>query len=192
MIDIVIPHLKDRDLMPTLKSILNQGYKDINIIVQTDTMRDGAAVTRNKALKKCKSTYIFFCDDDIILRPDCLSSLYFALEDSGKDIAYCGFQKDFGHKKGAHIPVEWDFERLKGGNYISMVSMVRREKCPLMDESLEALEDWDLWWTMGENGSEGVYVDKILFTAKCDNDGISANCDYWKWDKIVKEKHQCS
>lgn len=90
---------------------------------------------------------------------------------------------------GKHGAIAWDYELLKQCNYISMCSLVRAKDFPGLDESIYRLKDWDVWLTMAENGCTGAWVDKCLFTAYFDIDGISSHSDNGEASNIIKTKH---
>jgi len=73
--------------------------------------------------------------------------------------AYCDF------KFGWHTFDLFDFdaERLKKGNYISTMSLLRRENCIGFDESLKRYQDWDLWKRLLEKGVKGIWVPGRMF-----------------------------
>jgi glycosyltransferase involved in cell wall biosynthesis len=173
MISIIIPHLPERDISETLKSIKEQTINDYEIIVITDDIRKGACWCRNRGFEKSKGEYLFFCDDDVILAPNCLYKMKQIL-DTMEDISfvYCNFELigDINNKvKGKRFNIN----KLKEFNYINTMSMIRRFVFPMFDESLERLQDWDLWLTIIDKNYKGYWVDEQLFVSKTDNKGIS-------------------
>jgi glycosyltransferase involved in cell wall biosynthesis len=190
MVTVIIPHIPERDILPTYKSILLQRYDPIEIVIKTDSQKKGANWTRNEGFLSAVGRYVFFCDDDIILKPKCISKMVKALEENKDcDYAYCDYIKKFGNKTGQHTAGEWSEGRLRQNNFISTMSLIRKDKFPGFDESIEKLQDWDLWLTMLDRGSKGVYIPEVLFTAICNNDGISEKGDYQKWHETIKQKH---
>lgn len=188
----IIPlYNKRKTIAGTINSILTQSYKDLEIIVVDDCSADdslsivrtlsvipaeagisikiitqphsGAPTARNRGAKEAQGEYLFFCDADIVLRPDALEKLKNAL-DKNPDAAYsyCSFR--LGWKK---MPSrQFDVEALKKYNYISTMSLIRRGDFSGFDENLKKFQDWDLWLTMLEQGKAGVFVPEVLFYAK--------------------------
>ncbi len=98
-------------------SLLNQTWENLQILLSDDGSTDGSrdilkelserdsrvtvvfgenggvSAARNRALRLADGDYIGFADGDDLLLPDCLSTLAKALEESGADMACCGFDR---------------------------------------------------------------------------------------------------
>jgi hypothetical protein len=161
---------------------------------------------RNEGASKATETYLFFCDDDTILLPYCLSTLYRtmqATQSTGRPaaVAYCNFavinhpnmRNDFCE------PPDWDPEQLRKANYISMMSLIRADafhKAGGLDETIDRYQDWDLWLTMAEMGMRGVKAttkrNEALFAALYVDKGITSS----NWQEIkaarqrIRTKHR--
>lgn len=123
----------------------------------------GAPAARNRGAKEAQGEYLFFCDADIVLRPDALKKMKNALDKNlDKSYAYSSFRR--GWKKMPSRP--FDAEQLKKCNYISTMSLIRRGNFPGFDENLKKFQDWDLWLTMLGQGKTGIFIDEVLFFAK--------------------------
>ncbi len=197
MISVIIPlYNKKRTIIKTIQSILSQTYKDLEIIVVDDGSTDnsldvivsiakqfrekiklfsgnghhGASWARNYGAHFAMGEYFFFCDADIILRPDALEKLKKAL-DENKDTAYGYGLFIRGWKMMGSRP--FDEKELKKRNYISTMSLIRSKDFPGFDEKLNKFQDWDLWLTMLERGKKGIFVPIILFRSYTDKKGIS-------------------
>jgi glycosyltransferase involved in cell wall biosynthesis len=186
MISVIIPlYNKRKTIGKTIESILNQTDKDLEIIVVDDGSSDdsisailvpaeisiktiirphsGAPAARNSGAKEARGEYLFFCDADVVLKPDVLEKMKIALEKNpGTSYAYCSFR--LGRKVMPAMP--FDAEKLKKINYISTMSLIRRADFPGFDEQLKRFQDWDLWLTMLERGKTGIFVPGILFYAE--------------------------
>jgi|SRR5262245_40098479 len=92
-ITVVIPTIPPRDfqLKQALKSVTGQTYKPKDVIVETDTMHAGAAVTRHAGLMKVKTDWVAFLDDDDIFMPQHLEHLLIHALDTEADYAYSWF-----------------------------------------------------------------------------------------------------
>jgi len=195
MISIIIPIYNQADkLSSCLDSILKQTYKNYEVIIVDNGSDDdprkiaedyrnklkiefynpkilrNAPAARNRGFKKSKGEYLFFCDADIILRNDALEILKEALEINPEaSYSYSSFK--LGWKKFASR--SFDAEVLKKFNYISTMSLIRKEGFVGFDEKLKKFQDWDLWLSMLERGGLGVLVPQILFYAKPSRHGKS-------------------
>lgn len=120
----------------------------------------GAAAARNAGARLAIGDALFFCDADLLLYPELLARLAAALEvDPGAAFAYSSFV--WHGKTFAARP--FDAEELRRNNFISTMSLLRREAFPGFDESLPRFQDWDLWLTVVENGGRGVAMPEVLF-----------------------------
>ena len=107
MISVIIPvHNTINFIDACLTSVINQSYKDIEIIVIDDGSTDGAgkrcddfaaidkrikvfhiincgvSYARNYALERASGDYVYFCDSDDLLFEDCLETLIKNMNDS--------------------------------------------------------------------------------------------------------------
>lgn len=230
MISIIIPvYNQGEKIKRCLDSIPAQTYKDIEIIMVNDGSTDktgevidsfkekfklaglsykiieqenkGAPSARNRGRQIAKGDYLF-CDADVILDKNCLAEMIDALKNHPEAaFAYCSFK--WGYK--LFKLQAFDGEKLKKTPYISTMSLVRAKNFPAAgwDERLKKLQDWDLWLTVSEQGGNGIWIDKPLFSA-CPGGTISdwlpafaykffpflpAVKKYKTAMRIVKEKH---
>lgn len=162
---------------------LLEANRPAEIIVNSD--HGTAPKKRNEGFKLSKQPYVFFCDDDIVMPKGYLKKLYDLLEKNpDKAYAYTGYYGIVMHphthplKNNFQIPsIPFNGERLKQGNYISTMSLIRREAFPGFDESLKRLQDWDLFLTMLEKGQEGIMLDGVenMYHAYYLDEGITSN-----------------
>jgi len=129
----------------------------------------GLAAARNTAVEHSRGEYVFILDADNGLYPHALARLAAALdEDSTAAFAYAPIEK-----YTSDGPVDllswrsWDPERLKYGNYIDAMAMLRRSAFEQAggyesDPRLWGWEDFDLWCTFADHGFHGVYVPEVL------------------------------
>lgn len=193
MISVIVPlYNSKKTIGRTIASILGQTYKHLEIIMVDDGSDDGgieevkkfdgrmevfnegghhgANWARNFGAHRAKGDYLFFCDADIILENNAFEKLREALDrDKDASFAYSGFR--LGWKKFISRP--FNAEALRKQNYISTMSLIRREDFQGFDERLEKFQDWDLWLTMLEGERYGVFVPEILFYAKPSRHGKS-------------------
>jgi hypothetical protein len=117
------------------------------------------AVARNVALEHARADLLFVLDADNTVLPQGLSKLSAALEsDPGAAFAYGIIEKfDGTGPVGLESWLDWDPERLRFGNYIDAMAMIRREAMEAVgayptDQSLAGWEDYALWLAMAESG----------------------------------------
>ncbi len=174
LVSIIIPHKWDRELL-CIRAIKEQSYHNLEIIIQVDNDLINSAIPRNRGAEKAKGKYLFFCDDDIILKPGCIEKMVNILEENPNvSFVYCDYRRS-GTLSGVQKGEEWDYIELCKRNYISTMSMVRADafKLAQFNENLKRYIDWDYWLTLGEFGLDGKYIPEILFTAIFGKEGIS-------------------
>lgn len=195
MISVIIPVYNQGDkLSDTLKSIEEQSFEDLEIIIVNDGSTDntqsviedhvlnlkekgfrirvfthnknkGAPAARNKGFENSTGEYLLFCDADAVLKPQALEKMYQALEQTSEaSYVYSSFM--WGKKlfKVGHFSEE----KLKKGPCIHTMALIRRKDFPRSgwDEDIKKLQDWDLWLTMLEKGKVGYWIDEVLFTVQ--------------------------
>lgn len=189
MISIIIPiHNQADKIGLCLQSILNQTYKDWELIVVNDGSTDdikevinnwqnkfgkklqffskqneGAQMTRNFGFTKSRGEQIIFCDADIIMEPTMLEKMLKSLNDN-QAISFVYSSFNYGKKLFKLFP--YSEERLRSMPYIHTTSLIRREDFPGFDIKLKRFQDWDLWLTMLENNHKGFWLDEVLYTAQ--------------------------
>ena len=174
-ISVVIPAYNSaKTLATTLNGLNAQTLKPAEIIVVDDGSTDstseitkkfnvqlirqenkGAPAARNAGFAKTTGEFVLYCDADVQLQPTMLEKMARALLLHPKaGYAFCDF------KFGWHTFDLFDFdpERLLKANYISTMSLLRRENCIGFDESLKRYQDWDLWKRLLKKGIRGIWV----------------------------------
>ena len=157
------------------KGVASRDSFSVQIVRQENA---GAAAARNAGFSYAKGEYVLFLDDDILCRPDMLKKMVSALEkDLGASFVYSNFY--FGKKK---MPAQvFNVQALRQCNYISTMSLIRTKDFPGFDPVLLRFQDWDLWLTMVEKGSRGVWIDAYLFQAIPQKFGISTWLPSWSY-----------
>lgn len=188
MISIIVPVYNQADkLSKCLDSILRQSYKNYEVIVVNDGSTDnilerinnyelrfknfkfinqenkGSNPARNRGAGEAKGEYLLFCDADIVMASNMLEIMLKTLENNlDAGFAYSSFK--YGLKSFKLGP--YDADKLKKMPYIHSTSLIRAPHFPGWDESIQRLQDWDLWLMMLERGHTGVWIDDILFKVK--------------------------
>ena len=191
MISVILPVYNRADkLKQTLDGLNSQTYRDFEVIIINDGSVDnpekvftdflttsktelnffyfnqknqGAPTARNRGASEAKGDYLFFCDDDSVLKPNAFEILLKTLaENPAASYAYPSF---IWGKKLFRGRV-FDPALLRKQPYIHTMALIRRSDFPSVgwDETIKKFQDWDLWLTMLENNKIGVFVDQVLFT----------------------------
>jgi len=153
---------------------------------------------RNDGFNKSTQPYVFFCDDDILLPANLLSKL-FEIISNRKEISfvYTGYDGIVmnPHKhpmKGNYKIKSEDFnvENLKKYNYISTMTLIKRDCFIGFDENLKRFQDWDLFLSLTKNGYKGLFYKDLTFMAFYLDDSITTNNENIKSSlDYLKKKH---
>lgn len=148
MISVILPtYNRAYCLERSMRSVLNQSYPDLELIVvddgsddgtkelvgnvqQTDPrvryfytqINQGAAATRNYGMERASGDYLAFQDSDDLWRQEKLSAQMDRLEKTGADFCYHEVQYDFGNRQYAILPQrEIPGEKKEGDIYAQML-----------------------------------------------------------------------
>jgi glycosyltransferase involved in cell wall biosynthesis len=184
-ISVIVPlDEKRRDFFTNMVLPMLEANNPMEIIVNNNF--GGAQKKRNDGFLKSTQPYVFFCDDDIILPANYLQLLYNKLKsehDNSKiGYTYTGYYGVVIHPN--KHPLGGNFTTpstpfngiaLRNGNYISTMSLIKRDVFPSFDENIKRFQDWDLYLTMLEKGIEGVMTPNTFFWAYYLDEGITSN-----------------
>ncbi|KKR12437.1 MAG: hypothetical protein UT42_C0055G0006 [Candidatus Falkowbacteria bacterium GW2011_GWA2_39_24] len=194
MISIIIPiYNRASKLFQCLDSVLQQTYQDYEVIISDYGSTDNLAQlvadyqerfpqgclrvinqanqgtspnpARNHGAQEAKGEYLLFCDVDLTLQPNMLELMLQAL-DQHPDVSFVYSSFRYGRKLFKLWP--YDAKKLKTMPYIHTTALIRAQHFPGFDNSLQRLQDWDLWLTMLEQGHRGYWLGQVLFTAQAD------------------------
>ena len=142
-ISVIIPvYNKEKYISKTIESVLNQTYKNLEIIIINDASKDnskqicekykddriimidnpknlGAGETRNVGLSKVTGDFISFVDADDYICKDFYETLYNMIKENDADIAECAFKRvpdynfDFTLPKKEEIKETTNVQKLK-------------------------------------------------------------------------------
>ncbi|RLE87338.1 MAG: glycosyltransferase family 2 protein [Thermoprotei archaeon] len=165
---------EEKNIENCLKSVINQTYKNIEIILvdnySTDKTREIAkkytdkiylkgperSAQRNYGAQKARGKYLLFLDADMILSPTVIEECVQKCEKEGYIALYIP-ERIIG--EGFWIKVR-DFERqFYTGTVIDAVRFIRRDiffKAGEFDEELTGPEDWDLDRRIRQLGKVGI------------------------------------
>ncbi len=136
----------------------------------------GIGAARNTAVDAARAPYCFVLDAENEVYPRCLDALVATL-DSLPDRAFAypmievfGTTEAFVKEEDASYLLSvlgWEPERLRLGNYIESLSMIRISRLRELggfttDHRVEGGEEYDLWCRIAERGWSGQLVPQIL------------------------------
>jgi glycosyltransferase involved in cell wall biosynthesis len=208
LISVIVPaYNAEKYIQTTLESVLNQSYKNIEVIVIDDGSSDdtqailadygnriktiktenmGVSHARNTGIEASKGTWIAFLDSDDIWHPTKLYEQFSSLENckwSHCDSVYIGENQSGEVKRSdySHIPRNEVFDELIVENFIT-TSSVLIEKALLnkfgkFDENLHCLEDWKLWVEIAQENPLA-YCDKALLEYRVYSGSTSRKARY--------------
>lgn len=126
----------------------------------------GLSMARNSGIAWSAEPFLFMLDADNRIRPPALSRLLEAIQTSGAAFAYSQLRM-FGDEDGIGIADIWDPARLRIGNYIDAMAMIRRDALAASDGYAvladdHGWEDYDLWCRFATLGLNGVFLPEVL------------------------------
>jgi GT2 family glycosyltransferase len=186
----------DRYLTAALDSLARSSYTDVELIVVDDGSRDesatrarswmeahrelpallvrhpvneGLPAARNTALAEARGDRVLPLDADNELYPTCIERLSAALDRDPEAAFAYGILETFDDRgrRGFRGIRGWDTRRLRAGNYIDALALVRRSVLLGMggfvtDPRLYGWEDYELWCAIAAAGMRGVHVREVV------------------------------
>ncbi len=141
----------------------------VSAVVVTRGENGGLARARNLGAQMAGGEMLFILDADNAIYPHALGRLAAALENTPEAAFAYGIIEQFGPRGVAGLMsyLEWDPARLRYGNYIDAMAMVRRSAMLeaggyVTDPRLYGWEDFALWCEFADRGWSGVRVPEIL------------------------------
>src|ERR1035437_7326756 len=181
-VSVIVPLSKNRrEFFHNMVLPLIEANEPIEIIINDN--EGNAPKKRNEGFAKSTQQFVFFMDDDILLPASYMPTLLKTLQNNPKvgfaDTGYHGIvlhpESHPMHGNFEIPPIEFNPQALKQGNYISTMSLMRRELFCGWDEKLKRLQDYDLWLTIVERGAKGILVSNQTFYAYYLDSGITSN-----------------
>ena len=137
------------------------------------------ASSRNLAFQYAAGDLLFILDADNSVLPQGFAKLTAAL-DANQEAAFSyGIIEKFDGSGplGIESWLEWDADRLRYGNYIDAMALIRREQFEQVggyptEHSLAGWEDYALWTAMAESGRHGVRVPDFVGRYRVSQDSM--------------------
>lgn len=196
-----------------IDSVLDQSYKNIEIIIIDDNSTDGSAAilknykdkarifffkenqgvcsSLNFGFSHAKGQFLIRLDTDDKFKKNAIEELVDFLQ-KNPDVDFVYYPAIyFGEKSGLMKTQEFDVHRLKLENYIHCSALMKKEvfiKNQGFDLYLNRLylEDWEFWINAAENGFVGKMLDRpLLFYRQYGNIRASRNRPTKKIERTV-------
>jgi Glycosyl transferase family 2 len=135
----------------------------------TRSHNEGLAQARNLGAEAAAGELLFALDADDAIYPHALGRLVQAMDDMPTASFAYGIIEQFGLEGPSSLMsyLGWDARRLRYGNFISAMAMMRRSAVMevggyVTDPRLYGWEDFALWCTFADRGWAGVRVPEIV------------------------------
>lgn len=192
-VTIIIPHIPARPnaLSHAVKSAAVQTVRPTDIIIATDTQREGSAVTRNRALDRATTTWVAFLDDDDLLLPNHLEVLLKNAEDTDADVSYAGcrvldpMRRDVPvHEDWGRFGREFDPDLLRQKSYLPVTSLVRTELAQRARFGPPAgvitdYDDWGFYVRLLDLGAKFSHIPEVTWVWNHNGRNTSGRPDRW-------------
>lgn len=152
------------------RTVAEQWMRDVDapnlaLVLLANESNAGLSITRNTGIGHSRSEYCFFLDADNLLLPRCIEKHVRALDARADCIGAYSIIEEFGGKSsmiGANV---FSRDRLKHGNYIDAMVMLRRDAFEKMEgfhPIRHGWEDYELWLRMCEEGERLLHLPQVL------------------------------
>lgn len=145
-------------------------HPDHRVALVRHEVNRGLAAARNSGADQARGELLLMLDSDNLIRPFGLARLTEALRrDPGADFAY-GMLDRIGapDRIGIVSKFAWEPQRLRSGNYIDALALIRRRALFELGGYSEdprlalGLEDYDFWVRIAEAGRRGAFVRQFV------------------------------
>jgi glycosyltransferase involved in cell wall biosynthesis len=173
-----------RKLARALASVAAQNLQPAAVIVEYDHDRQGAAVTKNRALEKVTTEYTAFLDDDDAFAPNHLEVLHASALETGADVTYGWYEVIGGtDPRPDRFGLPFDALELRRGSYIHTAPLVRTKLLQaaggFQHTHTSRLDDWGAWLAMLEHGATFHHVPAKTYLWTHDGQNTSGDPTRW-------------
>lgn len=190
LVSVVIPcHNDGRYIEETIRSVENQTYEEIEIVIIDDASTDeqtrkvldklsskhrvirfkenhGPSKGRNEAIIQSKGEIILCLDADDIIEPKYIEKgIEIFRSRPSVGVVYCR-ARYFDNRQGPWALPKYSVGRMLIENVIFISAMFRKDlwaKVGGFDEKMKWREDWDFWLSVIEQKVEVEMIDEVLF-----------------------------
>ncbi|HEY5286124.1 MAG TPA: glycosyltransferase family 2 protein [Solirubrobacteraceae bacterium] len=165
---VIVDDASTDDSADAIRSAL-QRVPWVSAKVVTRSRNQGLAAARNLGAELAEGELLFILDADNMVYPSALGTLASAL-DKDKDAVFAyGIIEQLGAGEPTSLMsyLEWDPGRLRFGNFIDAMAMIRRSALLeaggyLSDSRVYGWEDFALWCSFADHGWGGVRVPEFV------------------------------
>lgn len=212
LVSVIIPcYNYGQFLEDAIDSVLNQTFKNIEIIVVDDGSTDlftkkviqnlnkpktkvivqenqKIPATRNNGIKIARGKYICCLDADDMLMPTYLEKCVIKMEYYNLDICY-SYIKEFGDSNRIFPTLDFRLQDLIKNNCVAVSAVFKRDMWlksgGCNNKMVHGYEDWDFWINLAKHGAIGGIVHEPLFLYR--KHGHSMIDDALEKDKMLRE-----
>ena len=176
LVSVIIPtHNSSQFISDTLRSIINQTYRDLEILITDDASTDytieiikefqkkdkriklyslkknrGAGVARNNSIKFSTGRYIAFCDSDDQWKENKIEKQIDFMKSNNLFFTYSSYEviDEKGNKqKTIYAPEKLNFKQMLFNNYVGCLTAIYdQEKLgKIFMSKIRKRQDWTLW-----------------------------------------------
>lgn len=138
----------------------------------------------NLGAEKAVGDYLQFLDPDAYILPGILREYKDAF-DKHPEVSFVYGDYDFEGGQGRVVGRLFNAYELKCANYVSGCFPIKKEAFKGWDESLQSLQDWDMWLSAVDAGATGHYIGRPCFTTV-----MSSNKDNISWHSATNWDEQ--
>lgn len=220
-ISVIIPcYNQEKYIAETINSVLEQTFKDFEIIIVNDGSTDntytiitdfqkkypqlitiinqenkGLPATRNAAIQRATGEYIFPLDGDDKIAPTCLEKLYSAINQNFGDVIHCNIKTFDKIEEPIFLlpPNKLNFVKQNCLVCSALYKKSDWEKYHGYDETMKGgLEDWDFWLNFVEDNKKFYKINEYLFLYRKSNISMTSSTKekYKKLENYIFTKRQ--
>lgn len=203
-ISVIIPiHNSSKHIKECLESVINQTYKNIEIIVVDDASKDnslevvknikdnrikiielkenvGAGKSRNKGIEEATGDYICFLDSDDYWLLDKIDRQIKFIEENNYIFIYGGY--DYlknGRRKKAKVPKSMNYNQLLKNHAIFtstvMLNMSYLKKEEIYMPDIKRGQDYGAWWNILKKGITAYAITDTIAIYRVGEKSLSSN-----------------